>query len=62
MSGSVSAALTLRSAVAEDAKLVFPWRNSPTVRQFFFNSEPLSFDEHEVWFQRSLELVERKVR
>jgi len=51
--------IILRPAVLEDAALIFPWRNHPQVRQFFFTPEPLNFEDHCAWFERSLLLQDR---
>jgi hypothetical protein len=33
---------------------LFKWRNHPVIRENSFNTEPVSRDEHERWFQRKI--------
>lgn len=44
----------VRSAVAEDAAVTWPWRNSEPTRRYFFDPSPVSLDTHVAWWNRSL--------
>ncbi len=46
--------LRLRSATAEDAKLIFDWANDPGVRAVSFSSEPIAWENHLTWFTAKL--------
>lgn len=46
--------ITTRLANLDDCKLYFDWTNDPLTRQQSFNSEPIIFEQHEVWFNRRL--------
>ena len=45
---------TLRRAGAEDSQLLLEWANEPGVRAASFSSEPISPEEHHIWFARKL--------
>lgn len=47
-------ALDLRSAVEDDAPLLFEWRNHPQTRANSFDSNPVAWDEHIRWFRSAL--------
>lgn len=46
--------LALRLATAQDVRLLFEGRNADSVRRWAFNSEPIDWDSHVRWFERSL--------
>ncbi len=46
--------LTLRPATPSDIRLYFDWANDPETRQQSFNSEPISWENHEAWFARKV--------
>lgn len=46
--------IRLRPATMEDCRLLFDWRNHPSVRVRFFNTEPLEYSCHERWFKGKL--------
>ncbi|MCD6049517.1 MAG: UDP-2,4-diacetamido-2,4, 6-trideoxy-beta-L-altropyranose hydrolase [Verrucomicrobia bacterium] len=46
--------LRLRSATAEDAKLIFDWANDAGVRAVSFSSEPIIWEDHLNWFNAKL--------
>ncbi len=48
--GKKNIALSLRSVEEKDMKKLFLWRNHPEIRKYFFNNEPVVWDEHEKWF------------
>lgn len=52
--GIKSVPLTLRSARAEDCRLVWEWANEPEVRDSAFNSAPILWETHQQWFGRKL--------
>lgn len=45
---------TLRKAKISDAKFLFNWRNDPETRKNAFNQIKLKWQDHLVWFRRSL--------
>lgn len=46
--------INIRRAVAEDALIVWPWRNNETTRRYFFDPTPVSLATHIEWWARSL--------
>ncbi len=44
----------LRRAGREDAELFFKWVNEPAVRANSFNTEPISWENHQKWFEKLL--------
>ena len=46
--------LKLRLARAEDAPLYYDWVNEPEVRYQSFQTEPISWELHQTWFQKKL--------
>lgn len=46
--------ITLRPVKPEDCDLLFGWANDGTVRQNAFNSRPIPYEEHKVWFEHKL--------
>ncbi len=46
--------LTLRPAKIEDAKRTYEWRNHPSTRCYFFNSNPISWEDHHQWFEKAI--------
>lgn len=51
--------IAVRLAVAEDAALVWPWRNNESTRRYFFDSSPVSLDAHLEWWNQSLSNLKR---
>lgn len=47
--------IKFRIATLKDSKLIYEWANEELVRQNSFNSEPLLFETHEVWFAKKIE-------
>lgn len=47
-------AIAVRPANAEDGKAIFTWRNDATVRSFSDDAEPIAWDMHCTWMQRTL--------
>ncbi|MEZ0482913.1 GNAT family N-acetyltransferase [Fibrella aquatica] len=43
-----------RIATVNDVRLYFDWANDPSTRQQSFNSAPISWEAHEVWFARKV--------
>lgn len=46
--------LTYRKVSEKDKKLIFDWSNEKGVRENSFNSEPILFEEHALWFDKKL--------
>lgn len=42
---------TIRQVNPSDKVLLFEWRNDNRVRSSFLNSEPVTAEEHDAWFQ-----------
>ncbi len=43
--------IILREACIEDCRDLFKWRNHPIIRKNSFNTNPMSWNEHERWFK-----------
>lgn len=43
-------AITLRRAGADDADMVFPWRNAASTRRYIHDPRPLELPAHRAWF------------
>lgn len=46
--------LTLRRACIHDAELLYAWRNHPDTYRWFFNSEPVKWEQHLTWLEDGL--------
>ncbi len=46
--------VSVRLATADDAPVVWPWRNCESTRRYFFDPSPVSLDKHVAWWNRSL--------
>lgn len=44
----------VRLAVADDAAVVWPWRNNESTRRYFFDPLPVELETHVAWWNRSL--------
>lgn len=44
----------LRTATADDIRLLYDWANDPLVRRNSFNTEPIAWETHEAWFARMM--------
>ena len=44
----------LRQAGREDVEIFFKWVNEPAVRANSFNTEPISWESHQKWFETAL--------
>lgn len=53
--------VTLRPATIEDARLLFDWRNDEETRRNSINQEPVEWDGHVAWLERSLLSPARKL-
>lgn len=54
--------ITLRNAVADDAQLLFEWRNDVATRQSSLTEAPIKWREHEDWFKKALSNSNRSIR
>jgi RimJ/RimL family protein N-acetyltransferase len=52
-------ALTIRRAVEADSKDIWQWRNDPTTKANSINSDDVSWENHCVWYQKSLQNPDR---
>jgi RimJ/RimL family protein N-acetyltransferase len=55
-----STQIRLRLARQEDGPDIWRWRNDPISRQYSFNSTPIPFEEHLIWWASSLANPKRK--
>jgi RimJ/RimL family protein N-acetyltransferase len=46
--------VTLRPAEAGDARMIFEWRNLPTIIARATSGRPVTWEEHTAWFARTL--------
>lgn len=46
--------ISLRRATVLDLNKTFEWASDTAVRKFFFNSSPVSFEEHKSWFNKKV--------
>ena len=46
--------IKLTAASKGNSRVLWEWRNHPEVRKNFFNSDPVSWEDHEVWFSQKL--------
>lgn len=44
--------MRLREATAQDARMLFEWRNDPATRRNSLTSEPVSWEGHVAWLER----------
>lgn len=52
-------ALTIRRAVEADSRDIWQWRNDPTTKANSINSDDVSWENHCVWYQKSLQNPDR---
>jgi UDP-4-amino-4,6-dideoxy-N-acetyl-beta-L-altrosamine N-acetyltransferase len=48
---------SLMPAIAGDEATVLRWRNSPRIQMWMRNRQPISADEHAIWFQAALSAI-----
>lgn len=46
--------ISLLPAREEHCEAIWPWRNHPETRRYFFNPGPIDLASHKAWFQRAL--------
>jgi len=46
--------IRVRKVTLDDAKLIYDWRNSPTVREFSLHSGAISFATHKKWLEEKI--------
>ena len=46
--------LKSRKATPEDCEIYFRWANEKLVRSLSYNSEPISFSDHNSWFKKAI--------
>ena len=47
--------VVLRQAQLADCEPIFNWRNAKETRRFSIGTNPITFDEHVIWFRKALE-------
>lgn len=55
MPESTSSTSKIRPMVYADLDRVLAWRNHPDVRRYMFNQHEITLDEHEHWFERTVQ-------
>ena len=50
----MSADIRVTPAVDEDMRDIWEWRNHPDIRRCFFNTVPVSWEEHQQWFHQKV--------
>ena len=53
------AGIELRGATQGDSKLLFEWRNHPSIRAISINSDPIPWESHQQWFDKVLQDANR---
>ena len=53
--------MLIRKAIEEDYGIVFEWRNDQLSREMFFETAPISVDEHRSWFVGALKDKMRQI-
>ena len=53
--------MLIRKATEEDYGIVFEWRNDQLSREMFFETAPISIDEHKSWFVGALKDKMRQI-
>lgn len=53
--------LQLRAATLDDSKMLFDWRNHPTIREVSTQSAPIAWEAHKQWFQKVMKDADRLV-
>ena len=46
--------IALRRATKNDCDALFVWRNHPQIREFAVNSQPIDWETHCAWFEKTL--------
>jgi UDP-2,4-diacetamido-2,4,6-trideoxy-beta-L-altropyranose hydrolase len=54
LDGKHNSVLLIRQAQADDAAIVWAWRNSEEVRRYFFDPSPVGLNTHIDWWNQSL--------
>ena len=57
----ITSSLILRRAELADCERIFNWRNAEETRQVSGRTNPITLDEHVVWFRNALENSERQI-
>jgi UDP-2,4-diacetamido-2,4,6-trideoxy-beta-L-altropyranose hydrolase len=53
------AEIELRTATQDDSKVLFEWRNHPSIRAISTHSDPILWESHEQWFNKVLQGANR---
>lgn len=46
--------VNLRKAELSDMDSIYRWRNNPAVREYFFDSTAIDFQDHKAWYRKAL--------
>lgn len=47
--------MDLRPATVDDARLLWEWRNGPSIRAMSGNTDPIPWEEHQAWLVATLD-------
>lgn len=53
-SDAMASGIQVRSAVESDSRLIFSWRNDAVTREMSHTSDPIPWEDHKAWFERTL--------
>ena len=53
--------ISIRRAILADSEDIFRWRNSPVVREASFDQREIPLDDHNRWFQKTIESSDREL-
>ena len=53
--------VTLRDVTYADAERIWRWRNDPETRRKSFDSREISLDEHQQWFEATMQRQDRQL-
>lgn len=53
--------IKLIPVTGKDMKILWEWRNYPEVRKNFLNTNPILWEEHELWFNQSIKTPDVKI-
>lgn len=59
--GEPGSGFILKPATAKDCKILWQWRNDPSARKYFTNTEYVPYEEHQEWFKASLKNESRHI-
>ena len=55
------ARISLRPAAQDDCQRLWDWRNELATREASFDTQPIPFEDHKIWFSRKLDALDTKI-